>query len=228
LFAISGEAEILTIRKNVDREIKDAARSIREQTERIKLIVAKLMEFSRAAGEAFSAIDINQAIQKVYGLLKYQIKLGNVIVNFKMDDNIPKTFGNYNQLQEVFLNIMLNSVQSMGEKGQLTVRTFRETAAKPYAGFGRVEIKKGDELVVAEFKDTGKGMDTETLNKIFNPFFSTKEKGTGLGLAIVYKIIENHEGVILVDSKPGEGTIFTVKLPVFKGGKNVQKDSSDR
>ena len=121
--------------------------------------------------------------------------------------DLPKVSGDQNQIEEVFLNIMSNAVQSMGSVGKLTIRVYSEKV-----------IKNGERMVVIEFKDTGKGMDDETLKKIFDPFVTTKESGTGLGLFVSYGIIKNHGGAIEVYSKLGEGSTFSVKLPISKNG----------
>src|SRR3989344_2980084 len=109
-----------------------------------------------------------------------------------------------NQIQEVFLNIMLNAVQAMEGEGRLTIRTYSEKIREN----GRRKTDKfklGNGAVIIEFRNTGKGMDEQTLNKLFSPFLTTKEKGTGLGLFICYGIIENHGGIIEAQSKLGEG-----------------------
>ena len=127
---------------------------------------------------------------------------------------LPMLMGDENRLQEVFLNIMLNAAQSMEDVETLTIRTYSEKVTESGKISKTNKFKAKDTIVVIEFKDTGKGMDEETLSKIFDPFFTTKEKGTGLGLFICYGIIKNHAGTIEAQSKLGEGSTFIIKLPI--------------
>ena len=128
--------------------------------------------------------------------------LGCVEVDKKIAAEKLMTEGDQNQLQEAFLNLMINAVQAMEEKGGiLTIRTFSEI------------IKS---KVVVQISDTGMGMNEETQKRIFDPFFTTKKTGTGLGLSVCFGIIESHGGSMEVDSRLGVGTTFTVKLPLVK------------
>ena len=108
---------------------------------------------------------------------------------------------------------MLNAVQMMENTGTLTIRTYCEEITE-YAARNTDKFKPKDKIVVIEIKDTGAGMDDETLKALFESFFSTKEKGTGLGLFVCYGIINNHGGVIEVQSQLGKGSTFIIKLPV--------------
>ena len=211
LCAISGEAQMLLMGK--DKNIKNASKIIVEQAERIKTIVENLLEFSRKKKLKLEPLDINNAVEETISLLSYQAKIEKIEIIKELDINLPKVLGISDRIQEVFLNIMLNAVQAMEGKGRLMIRTHSEKIM----GYGRRRtdiLKLGQEIVVIEFKDTGKGMDEETLKKIFDPFLSTKEKGIGLGLSICYGIIRNHNGIIEVNSKLGEGSAFLVKLPI--------------
>jgi signal transduction histidine kinase len=111
---------------------------------------------------------------------------------------LPRVLGDRSQLTQVFMNMMINAVQSMGERGTLTLAT--RTSG------GRVEV---------EIRDTGCGIPREHVGQVFDPFFTTKTggQGTGLGLSIAYGIVTAHRGTIIVDSEPGLGTAFTVRLP---------------
>ena len=215
LFVISGEAEMLLKDEDKDKNIRDVSRVIVEQSERIKGIINRLLEFSRKREFKQEPLDINDAVGKSISLLGYQAKMENVEIIKELEPDLPKVFGDDNQIQEAFLDIMINAVQAMEGGGKLTTRTHREKATTHR---DTLKFKLGTELVVIEFKDTGKGMDEETLKKIFDPFFSTKERGVGLGLSICYKIIENHKGIIEAYSKLGEGCTFIVKLPIPKEG----------
>lgn len=223
LTVVSAEAEMLLMDKKKDKETKDATKIIMEQSGKIRAITERLLEFSRKKEFKLAPLGINDVIQKSLALLSYQVKIGNVKIVKKLASKLPGVLADSNQLQEVFLNIMLNAVQAMNEKGGLTITSRSESITE--GGRRKTDIfKQGEEIVVVEFKDTGKGMDAETLNKVFDPFFTTKEKGTGLGLSICYGIIRNHNGIIEVESEPGKGCTFFVKFPVI-GGANEKENS---
>jgi PAS domain S-box-containing protein len=212
LTVISGEAQMLSMNKN--KETKNSSKIIVEQSERIREIIGRLLEFSHKKEFELVPLDINTIVKKTISLLSYQAKIENMEIEEELDPNIPKVPGDSHRLQEVFLNIMLNAIQAMEGKGKLTIRTYKKKVVKYTRR--KTDTFKGPQGVVVEFKDTGKGMNEETLTKIFDPFFSTKEKNTGLGLSICYGIIKNHNGLIEVQSKVGKGTTFTIKLPIYK------------
>ena len=120
----------------------------------------------------------------------------NIKLSLTEAENVPKILGDAEFLRSVFNNLFINATQAIESDGKLNVK-----------------ISPDENFVKIEITDTGNGIPAENLPKIFEPYFSTKETGTGLGLAIVYKIVEMHNGTIEVESKEGEGTKFTVRLP---------------
>lgn len=189
LFVISGEAEILLKDANKDQDTTDASRIILEQTKRIATITKSLLEFSRQIEPKREFLDVNKVIEESIPLLSYQTKMDKINIVKELAADIPEVRGDKNQLQEVFLNIMLNAMQAMEEGGILTVRTNSEQITEN--GRRKTDrFKLGERIMIIEFKDTGKGMDGQTISKIFNPFFTLKEKGTGLGLFVCYAIID--------------------------------------
>ena len=217
LTAISGEAEILLRYKNTNEDTKESLKIIVEQAQRIKMITERLLVFSHKREFKREPLDINKVVEKSVALLNYQAEMQGIKIIKQLDFNFPEVLGDSSQLQEVFLNIMLNAVQAMEKEGELTIKTHMDKI-KEGARRKTDIFKQGQEAVVIEFKDTGKGMDEETLRKAFDPFFSTKEKNTGLGLSICYGIIKDHKGIIEAYSKLKEGSTFIVKLPVYKKG----------
>ncbi len=220
LFVISGEAEMLGMEEEMRPEsVKDSVRTIREQVARIGEIIKRLLEFSRKKEVKFSPLDINVLLDKVLKLLAYQAKLmGQIEIVRQFVEGELIVEGDQNQLQEVFLNLMINAVQAMEERGGiLTIRTFSEII--DYLPVTSDKIIKGDKVVCVQISDTGTGMTEETTKRIFDPFFTTKNTGTGLGLSVCLGIVENHNGIIDVDSRMGEGTTFTVKIPLNKKSK---------
>jgi signal transduction histidine kinase len=112
------------------------------------------------------------------------------------------------QMKQVFWNLLLNAVQAMGESGTLTIGIEKKWDGLPQ--------RTGKECVTISISDSGKGISPHEKEKIFEPFYTTKDGGTGLGLSIVHKIVENHEGVIKVESDVGKGSTFTILLPVLQ------------
>lgn len=131
-----------------------------------------------------------------------------VVKNLKMD--LPAVIGDPDQLQQVFLNLILNAIQSMSEGGMLCL----SASVKEITKEGLDVPRRCMEVCV---EDTGVGMEKEVLENIFNPFFTTKEKGTGLGLMVTQGIVRDHEGWIEVESEKGKGSIFKVYLPSLEG-----------
>jgi two-component system, NtrC family, sensor kinase len=213
LFAISGEAQILLKYAGKDKETRDVSKIIIEQADRIKKITEKLLVFSRKKATKRQSVDVNRVIDKAIDLLSYQANMSNIKITKELGINLPKPLGDEVQLQEVFLNIMLNAAQAMKDGGQLTIRTYSDTVIS-YGRRRMDRFKFGDKIVAVEIKDTGEGMDAEKLGRLFEPFFTTKDRGVGLGLFISYGIVEAHKGAIDAESRPGEGSVFTVKLPV--------------
>jgi signal transduction histidine kinase len=179
---------------------------IEQQARRCKTIVKNLLKFSRTSAKTeFEFFDLNQSLEETLTFVQHQLDMKNIELSKNLDPNLPTYYGNSSQLQQVFTNLMLNAQQAMPEGGILTIET---RFSPPIGEFqGCVEV---------EFTDTGSGIRPEILNKIFEPFYTTKEvgKGTGLGLSISYGIIKEHQGDILVKSKLGEGTTFTLVLPL--------------
>ncbi|MFW5904839.1 MAG: sensor histidine kinase, partial [bacterium] len=170
------------------------------QTERCRDIVKRLLEFSRQTEVSTEELDLNEVLDSTVNLVRRQSIFMNIEVRKDLDPELPRVLADRSQLQQVFMNILMNAAQAMEEEGTLTVesRTLPE-------GHG-VEL---------EFTDTGHGIPREHLDKIFDPFFTSGKEGhgTGLGLSIAYGIISRHQGTITVESEVGEGTTFTIRLP---------------
>jgi len=200
LFVISGEAEMLAKNPNLEQGTRDSLSAILEQSKKIKAITGGLLDFSRREkSEKKAAVDINDTLNKALLIIDYQVKSEEIKISADLDPGLPRVTGDPGQLEEVFLNIMLNGIQAMKKGGELALITRRE-----------------QESVVIKIKDNGTGMSNETKSRLFEPFFSTKEMGTGLGLSVSYGIIQNHGGKIEVESEEGKGTAFIISLPAAK------------
>jgi two-component system, NtrC family, sensor kinase len=168
-----------------------------EGAERVRSIVQNLKSFSRVDESECKAADINECLESTIKIVWNEIKYKANLIRDLGDLPLTRCFPQ--QLNQVFMNLLVNASQAIEDQGEIRVRTWQE----------------GDSLY-ASVSDTGCGIPEEVLNRIFEPFFTTKEvgKGTGLGLSITYDIVKKHKGEIFVESLPGTGTTFTIRLPV--------------
>jgi len=166
---------------------------------RIENTVGKLLWMSRKKERAPQLVEIKHSLRNVYAFIDYMIKKNNVVYKENVEDSIAIVI-DPNDLQQIFINLMINAVQSMKDGGTLSVHAF-----------------KSNGQVVLEVTDTGEGIEEESLDEIFNPFYTTKQpgEGTGLGLWLTNEIVENYNGEISVQSKKGEGTKFSI---IFNSG----------
>ena len=197
LFVISGRLDMLKD-EELNQKVKDNLALIESQTDRIRKLVDRILKFSRKSTPTLEPININEIIELVLPLVHYN-KLPAVKVDIEkaFEENMPQVKGDLHQLQEVFLNILINAYQSMPNGGVIKIITsnFKNLYAQ------------------IQIIDSGIGIPAHRLKDIFMPFFSTKSEGTGLGLSICHNIIKNHNGSIDLESQINKGSIFTIKLP---------------
>lgn len=176
--------------------------NIVQQTTRCRNIVRGLLDFARQRKPDKKEWDVHSLIERTLALLENQAPFQNIQIIKEFKQNMPMILVDPDQIQQVFMNILINAADAMSKNGgTITIKT---------------DLKDG--IAEISFIDTGCGMTKEQLSKLFTPFFTTKEpgKGTGLGLAISYSIIQNHNGDIEVESEPGKGSTFRIKLPAEK------------
>jgi len=177
---------------------------IKHEIERTNTLIDSLLKFSKAEPPHFEKVNVNNVVENVVVLIRKQLSDNNVNLIKNLKNDVPDIMADSNQLWQVFINIIVNAIHAMPEGGDLSIDTSWEKTKS---------INKETENVYVSFKDTGRGIEEEDLSKIFNPFFTKKDMGTGLGLSIAYKIIEEHQGRIIVRSEKGKGTVFTIELP---------------
>ncbi|MFO0751971.1 MAG: ATP-binding protein [Thermodesulfovibrionales bacterium] len=184
------------------QELKDVEVII-EQSNRCSQIIKGLLGFSHAISTEKQEININELLKGSLDIVSRKADFLNIRIATRFDEALPLVRAGGLQLQQVFMNMIVNAADAMEGKGALTVST--RTAAGEEGPYAEIE-----------FADTGCGMSEETISKIFEPFFTTKPvgKGTGLGLAVSYGIIEDHGGTIIVKSEVGRGTSFFIRLPL--------------
>jgi two-component system NtrC family sensor kinase len=171
------------------------------QTMRCQQIVNRLLEFSRQSMVQRTHVDLNTIVDRVVELILHQALFHDIKVIRNLDPELPQFMGDPGQLQQVLTNLLINASDALEGQGTITITTRPAPEA---------------DGVVLTFADTGPGIPAYIRDKIFEPFFTTKPvgKGTGLGLSIVYSVVQRHGGTIDVDSRPGMGTTFTIRLPL--------------
>ncbi len=194
-------SHLLLERLPAESAARDPIRKIVTQADRCIQIIRGLLDFSRPKLPQKKLSDLNHVLQQCVALVEDQHQFHNIEVVRHLDEHLPQVVVDPAQIQQVFMNMLINAAEAMADGGRLNLTT-RHAAA--------------DGFVEVEFTDTGHGISPENMEKIFNPFFSTKEMGhgTGLGLAISYGFIKEHHGVINVESEVGRGSTFTIRLPV--------------
>ncbi|MGB5874507.1 MAG: ATP-binding protein [Bacteroidota bacterium] len=174
-----------------------------KQVKRLSDLTLRLMNFARNASEdvIMDPICVNRTLEDIVAMVQHDFEVAGVEFDIALQKDLPLVGGNANYLQQVFLNLLINSRDAMPEGGKISIATL-------LTGY----------FVSIQITDTGHGISREIQEKIFVPFFTTKgEKGTGLGLAVCSKIISQHKGEIRIESAEGEGTVFTIYLPVWRG-----------
>jgi len=193
------EIRSLRMRSEADVEFtEESLHTINSHIERIAKIVRSLGDFARISTKEKTASNIAEILDRTINLARYDKRFMNIQLVPHIED-IPHLRVNPDQMQQVFLNLMLNAIDAMPHGGRLVI-----------------SIKRRGDSVEVIFSDTGIGIDETIIDRVFDPFFTTKPlgRGTGLGLSICYGIIREHNGTISVESKKGEGTTFTIRLPV--------------
>ncbi|MBC7222883.1 MAG: GAF domain-containing protein, partial [Anaerolineae bacterium] len=214
LTSVLGYAQMLLRRAPADEETRHHLERIATQAARAARIVRNLLDFAREQPPAKRWIHLNDLLDRTLALRAYEMQVSNITVVKDYDPELPHTMADPQQMQQVFLNIVLNAEQALEgqEDGRLVVRTRLREAGPSGTGQG------GRRFIRVEFEDNGPGIPEDVLPRVFDPFFTTKEvgKGTGLGLSIAYGYVAEHEGHIWAENNPPprKGCTFYVELPV--------------
>jgi signal transduction histidine kinase len=187
----------LSLEKAEDREL---ATLVRRELKRIDTLVTQMLRFSALKPATFATVNIHDLLEHSVRLLEHELRTRKIGLK-RVFEAAPATVrGDEGQLQQAFMNLLLNAMEAIGRNGELTVKT----EVTPVVG--------GPKIMRIHFTDTGAGIAPENLAKVFEPFFTTKKNGTGLGLAICQRIAQEHQGGIELHSEPGRGTTFIVSL----------------
>jgi two-component system NtrC family sensor kinase len=181
--------------ERADSDMVERLAAVEKNIDRASLIAQELLQFSRRGETEFRPLDINHALKGSLTLLQY--KLSNITLSQHLEP-VPEAMGDLVKLEQVFINILSNSLESMPEGGELSIASMSK-----------------DGMIAVRITDTGCGIAPESQLRVFEPFFTTKDvgSGTGLGLSVSYGIIKQHRGFIELSSEPGKGTTVTVRIP---------------
>ena len=196
LMVIGGMAHQVERRLPGDPASQEKLRIIQTEVRRLESFLGELRDFLRPAQPSKQEIDLNQVIREVKALMEGAIQEKGIRLEGRLHPNLPPVEADPNQLKQVLLNLVKNALEATDDQGAILVSSGTD-----------------DGQVWFSVQDTGKGMSEDVQEKIFNPFYTTKEKGTGLGLAVINKIVTDHHGAITVSSAAGSGSTFTVRLP---------------
>lgn len=197
LNVISGFSEYLLGKIPKEDPKRSYLEDISRETVRCQKLVAELLHFSKPKEPEFAPTSMNLLIHETLSLVTHQTKIKNIKVETNLNTKLPIIDLDKDQIKQVLLNLFINACQSMPDGGILSIQS-----------------SQMDEQIQIKVTDTGEGIDKKDLENIFNPFFTTKEEGTGLGLALSYSIIEKHRGKVQVTSQLGQGSTFTIQLPL--------------
>ena len=198
---ILGYTQLLLRKEAEESQNYQDLKIIEKHARNCKTIVEDLLKFARSSETQKGLLNVNDILREVISVVEHQFKLDNVTLEIRLDTSVPMLCADGEKLKQVFMNLMMNAKQAI-------------------TGPGRIQIATGHDRFRNEIsvtvEDTGSGIIPEILDKIFDPFFTTKPtgQGTGLGLSVSYGIIKDHQGDIVFHSTPGEGSAFSVHLPV--------------
>lgn len=171
----------------------------------INKVIQQLLDFARPQSRLFQEVSINQIIKETLVLVQTNGVNSRIDFSISLDETLPALEVDASGLKQVFLNLLINAVQSIPAKGEISIETTRLTMEK----------------IQITIKDTGGGMSDDVQKKIFMPFFTTKSQGTGLGLSIVQRIINDHSGDVIIESKIHQGTKVMIILPLKRNNGNL-------
>jgi PAS domain S-box-containing protein len=209
LTGVIGYAQLL-LQEDLPDNVRKDLETINDGAKRVANVIQRLLAFARQSEPQRTYVNINEVVATTLELRGYHLQTSNIEVTTEFTPDLPLTIADAGQLQQVFLNLIVNA----------------ETEMKLARGSGKLTVKtqQVDDVLRISFKDDGPGIAEENLEKIFDPFFTTRQvgQGTGLGLSVCYGIVSQHGGRIYAESKPGKGAIFVVELPMLTEDKQLQ------
>lgn len=210
LGGIKGAAQLLEQELEPDSDQREYTRIMIRETERIDHIIRELLELASPRGLKLSPVNLHRSLGDILQLQKHAARQQDITIVTHFDPSIPAIMADQEMLTRLFLNLILNAMDAAGKSGTLTV------TSRVLSDYCMSQNERRSRMVAVEVRDDGPGIPQEDLENIWTPFFSTKSGGTGLGLTICHKIVAEHRGMIKVESAPGQGTRFTVLLPLIQ------------
>jgi two-component system NtrC family sensor kinase len=185
-------------------EFEEDMKTLEIHAKRIARITNGLLTFSRHSTFELNSVEINEVIEGSIGIVEHRFRRHGVHLLRNIPADLPVIIADANYLEQVFINLLNNAVDAVDDEGEIRIEV------------DPVAIDNGNSALEIRVSDNGCGIEAENVDKVFDPFFTTKEvgKGTGLGLSISYGIIQEHGGTINVSSRPGEGAVFIIRLPL--------------
>lgn len=198
---IHGHAELVLGEINMDHPHHESIQTILSACQRMTALIKSLRQFASQKSSERQPVFINKVIEELLNFLRIQLRKQKIEVQMELTKDIPPVSGDKTQIEEIFLNVLMNSIQAMEHGGKISIKT---------------SLAHEDDLeyVVTEIADNGTGISPDTMSRIFEPFFTTKEvgRGTGLGLYITHNLVQRHKGRIKIESNPGSGTVVRIHL----------------
>jgi signal transduction histidine kinase len=201
LAIISGKAQVLLMQKGSRQlapDVQDALNTIVKQTRRAADITRKLLLYSQGSREPREWISLEKVLDETLALIAYQASLDEIEITRNLDTDLPRYHANIQEVREIFLNLLLNAVEAVGSVGKIAIE---------------IKYRREEELLEITCSDTGKGIPAEHLDKVFNPFYTTRHEAVGLGLFVTQQITHRYGGSIRVESQVGIGSMFILQLP---------------
>jgi len=218
---IMGNSDYLLKKMPHDDSSIEEIKIIRKETERCKAIIREFLDFAKPRTKV-ETVEISASVKNAISLLRRESSSRGIEVAFAEDTVLPRIKGDMKQLEQVFINIMLNAFQAMPKGGrlQISTRLAQDPSRKQKPLIEKMRKKESrDGVIQVTFEDTGSGIPKENIKQLFMPFFTTKSKegGRGLGLFVCYQIIKKHGGSFDIKSELGKGTVVTINLPLNRG-----------
>jgi two-component system sensor histidine kinase HydH len=185
------------IQESGSAEAREYFAILQFELQRIHRIVENFLRFSKPSVPEVKPVDLHALLERVLGLVAFEAADHSVTIETAFDPSLTTVAGDEGQLSQVFLNLGINALQAMPDRGALSVRTRLDR------GWAEVEVQ-----------DSGQGIEADILPHIFDPYFTTRPRGVGLGLAIAHRIVEGHQGTMDVEATAGRGTTMIVRLPL--------------
>jgi two-component system nitrogen regulation sensor histidine kinase GlnL len=209
LGGIKGAAQLLSMELSEESSLRDYTGIMVKEVDRINFIIEELMDLGNPREPEIVEVDLTNILNDIVLLQKEASRSQNIQFKMKLDPSIPPVQGDEGLLTRLFLNLIKNAREAISHQGEVTIMT-KIVASYHMTGPG----KRPSPMVDIIISDNGCGIAQQEMDRIFTPYFTTKSKGSGLGLAISQKIVEDHNGLLKIDSSPGEGTSVTISLPL--------------